>query len=60
MNIHSIENCKCGSKPLMPSKVKGLTNGFLIRCAKTSCTEGRENKLHWQMEWNGFGLRVSS
>jgi hypothetical protein len=46
MNIHSIENCKCGSKPLMPSKVKGLTNGFLIRCAKTSCTEGRENKLH--------------
>lgn len=31
------ENCKCGSKAHAPTKVKGLKDGFVIKCSNARC-----------------------
>ncbi|MGK2231145.1 MAG: hypothetical protein ACI92O_000303 [Colwellia sp.] len=30
-------DCKCGSKPSLPTKVKGLTKGFVVQCSNLKC-----------------------
>ena len=30
-------NCKCCSKPNKPLKVKGLRDGFVVKCTNTQC-----------------------
>lgn len=32
-----MKNCKCGSMPKPPEKVKGLKDGYLIECESSSC-----------------------
>lgn len=31
-------DCKCGSKPKTPTKVKGLNNGFVVKCSNPKCS----------------------
>ena len=32
-----MKKCKCGSEPKPAAKVKGLKDGYVIRCSNTEC-----------------------
>lgn len=58
MNNSTMINCKCGAKPKMPNRVKGIKNVFLIRCENSACPakvqrEGIDNCID---RWNDMSM----
>jgi hypothetical protein len=49
-----MRDCKCGSKPLEPSKVKGLNDGYVVKCSYLKCPAKaqRQGKLASIEAWD--------